>query len=248
MTSVEHASWLDREPGRVRDLLAHLDATQSEIHHSARDGDLKLVGKYHVFGAAGDFLGAFDVDICFPSGFPENEPILKETGGRLPRIPDRHVGKDGIACVMVPGEWVLRRGPEAADALAYFEGPLRDFFLSQLSFEETGQWPFGQRSHSTDGVAEFLREYFEIPPQGNVLQIVRSLLNRDAPRRSLCPCGSRKPAIKCHRDQIIHAKAMLATSQIRGWLSMLEQGSTTSSRAPKGFVRRISRVPFPSRR
>ena len=79
----------------------------------------------------------FDVKIIVSDRYPRKEPVVFETASMIPRDIDRHiVNEDGACCVTVWEEWLA----EANDLsfAAYLRGPLREFFLSQYWFEETG--------------------------------------------------------------------------------------------------------------
>lgn len=44
-------------------------------------------------------------------------------------------------------------------AESYLDGPVRNYFVAQLSYEQTGKWPFGEWQHGKPGL---LQAYGEV--------------------------------------------------------------------------------------
>jgi len=131
-----------------------LNFSQPKLEFFEKDGNYLAVGTYclndgpHADGA----IEEFDVLIAADKTYPSSEPVLQEKAGRFPREIDRHIYSNGACCTCVWAEW-LEISDDTSFA-AFCSGPVRDFFLSQLYYEQEGDWPFGERKHGPEGLAE----------------------------------------------------------------------------------------------
>src|SRR5206468_2732231 len=127
------------------------------LHVYEEEGGVVVRGTLPVEVDGGGVAERFHLEVVFPTDYPKGVPVVKEPRGRIPRCDDRHMGPDGSACLFVPEEYKLRH-PQGQRFVDFLAGPVRDYFLSQLYFERTGRWPFGQRPHRQPGRLEFYRE------------------------------------------------------------------------------------------
>lgn len=111
-------------------------------------------GTYSVHdGPHGDGpLARFQVFIIFSKSYPEEEPVVMETAGDIERFADRHMYANGACCTCVWEEWLAMASDTSLKG--FCEGPLHNFFLGQVIFDRTGEWPFGERAHGSDGIIE----------------------------------------------------------------------------------------------
>lgn len=125
-----------------------------------------------------------------------------EIGGRIPRIPDRHINFNGSACVALPEDIIVATGGAAMALSAFLDGPVRSYFLAQAVFEREGRWPFGERAHGDEGRREF---YFELLGTRDLEVAARYLTVLAASRihrQWFCPCGRREKVRRCHGDEL----------------------------------------------
>ena len=176
-------------------------AHQPELAVTSSNHTVCLEGRFVVKSAEGPF-DAFDVWISVSAGFPVDEPEVYETGGRIPRVADRHVFEDsGACCLGVWEEWLLRAARHAP--AAFLTGPLHDFFLSQCWYESTGEWPFGDRSHGRLGILEAYCEILGIDLDlGKARAYLRLLSKRSIKGHTKCPCASGRRLRDCHREKL----------------------------------------------
>ena len=176
--------------------------------NAAQDGsDFIIEGQYVLVENTGSInpagpITAFDIKIVTSNRYPVQEPEVFETSGRIPRSPDRHINDDGDCCVTVWEEWLAISDDKRF--AAFLNGPLREFFLAQYWFENTGKWPFGERSHGEKGLVEAFADVLKIQKnKQNVIYYLR-LLSQEWPKGHwLCPCGSGKRLRYCHRDDLM---------------------------------------------
>lgn len=144
-----------------------------------------------------------------------------ETGGRVPRIPARHINDGGSACVALPEDIVVATGGEPMALSAFLDGPVRSYFLAQAVFEREGRWPFGERGHGDEGRREF---YFELLGTGDLAVAARYLVVLAAPklhRQWFCPCGSGEKLRRCHGDHLAALRETVAPRTAQGLLKIL---------------------------
>jgi hypothetical protein len=166
----------------------------------------KISGKFVVassdHAAAEGAIDQFDVSIFVAKNFPRIEPVVFETGNRIPREVDRHCYTNGACCTGVWDEWLAKNERPTIDT--FLEGPVRNFFLSQMYFEIHGRWPFGERSHGDAGIREACVDMLGINnDQKLVLRYLRVLAGPWPKGHWQCPCGSSRQIRHCHRDELM---------------------------------------------
>ena len=186
----------------VEAMQSDLRNNQPNLHlHIHQNGRAEICGTYIVWSDEGKELDRYKIEIRLPGRYPKKLPIVREVGGRIPRIPDRHVTGDGTACVLMPED----RGrcfPEGAPFSKFLNGPLRDFFLSQAWFEQQGEWPFKQWKHGVEGIFEYYRELTGVMDTHAVIRYVRVLSYPRLKGHILCPCGSKSRLRDCCHEQV----------------------------------------------
>lgn len=164
-------------------------------------GKFLLLDDGKAFNPAGP-ISEFDVKIVVNHRYPDLEPKVFETGGRIPRCIDRHINSDGDCCVTVWEEWLVRTDDTSFSA--FLNGPVREFFLAQYWFERTGRWPFGERPHGEEGLLEAYADVLGIPNKKKDIIYYLKQLARPRPRGHWpCPCGSGELLRRCHWEKLI---------------------------------------------
>ena len=210
---------------------------QPKLHAGVSNADIRVQGTYLVFenGVVSNPAGPiseFEIDMVLPARYPHREPKVYEVGGRIPRKPDRHINSDGDCCITVWEHWLLT-APDHSFA-AFLDGPVNEFFLGQHSYESTGTWPFGERSHGQKGLVEAYADGLGIPHRKSSLNYYLRLLSQAWPKGHwLCPCGSGKRLRYCHRADLMHLHDRVPPRMAKLMLRRLasqEPGSTRSRR------------------
>lgn len=117
------------------------------------------------------------------------------------KIPERHIDSDhhGLCCLAPNTECQLILGKNYTLA-DFTEKLVKPFFVAQVIYENTGNWPFGDYKHYTEGLLEYyaLRLNISLDMVENALSILteKSKLQRN----ELCFCGSGKKFKNCHRN------------------------------------------------
>lgn len=181
---------------------------QPELSVSRTEELIILEGHFLVYGpdgpvdTPGGVFDSFKIQAGVTTGFPIEEPVVFETGGRIPRTAERHIfPKDGNCCLGVWDEWLLTAPDRRFET--FLNGPMHDYFVSQAHFETNGTWPYGERSHGTQGVLESYAEILETPVDAKVIGNYLRLLSRQMIKgHAYCPCGSGKRLRDCHADDV----------------------------------------------
>lgn len=143
----------------------------------------------------------FEIELLVHSKFPKLEPILRETAGRIPREVDRHMYGNSRCCTCVWEEWLATSNQVSFSG--FVQGPMHNFFLSQLNFELHNEWPFGERSHGIDGFVESTSRIlgFRVDQSGALMHL-NAIVSKSTKGHWLCICGSGKKIRDCDGDHI----------------------------------------------
>ena len=171
---------------------------------------LRLVIKEDVAYVKGTLLVVnerYTIEILFPSDYPNTLPVVRETGGKIPRLLDRHVNENGTACVCVPDEWFIDR-PDSSFA-TFLKYLVHNYFLSQQHYEIHKKWPFDERKHGNEGKLDFYKEHFAADDLDVIKKYLEYLSQKTVKGHWYCPCGSGEKLKKCHNLKIRKMKEKL---------------------------------------
>jgi len=169
-------------------------ATYPDLHVVEGEQGIEVRGTFPVIHE-GAVLDRFQIEIGFPDTYPDEMPSVTETGGRIPRILDRHVfPKSGIACLQVPEEWLLMPNRSFRQ---FLEVPVRNYFLGQALVELGQPWPFGERGHGVNGLYQAYGEIIGETDPEKILRTITLLGAREIKGHRQCPCGSNKRLRDC---------------------------------------------------
>jgi hypothetical protein len=191
--------------GKNRQLLDRLEsdlkAKYADLRIVEEDGTVFLRGTFPV-GIDGRILDRYQIELEFPPDFPLRLPLVREMGGRIPRIADRHVHeKTGNACLAVDEDWMVRIGHEPT-VLEFLDGPVRNFFIGQSLVDAGESWPSGERPHGYPGLLEAYGEWFGTQEENEIARYLEYLSKGRIKGHWNCPCGSGKKLRQCHVDEI----------------------------------------------
>lgn len=193
--------WPDLFPAAYADVVGAL-ADQPLLRISESDGLIVIRGRFQVHADEG-VIDTFRIRILFPRNYPRGLPILFETGGRIPAIPDRHVNPgNGSACLYVPEEWLFRRRDDSFST--FLSVPVRNYFLGQLYYETHGRFPpTGEREHYGVGLIAAYADILGTKQDLKTLHYWLRILSAKASKGHwLCPCGSNDIIRNCCRQEV----------------------------------------------
>ena len=198
--------------------------------------DLRFVVENDIVYVRGSFavmfeaqvLDRYSVELQLARNHPTGLPVVRETGGRIPRHIDRHIlAADGTACVLIPDErW--RLWPVGSPLLRYLTGPLHSFFLAQTMVEEGQPWPFGQWAHGAKGIFQFYRELLKTSDLHVMTTYLDYLAAKKVKGHWSCPCGSGKKLRGCHFGQIQDLREKISRKDAARSLAVLRAAGTSA--------------------
>jgi hypothetical protein len=217
--------WFEREPAALAQLERTLRDRFPTLHAFIEGDKCEVRG---VFAAvAGD---NYQISIELPNSYPVSLSVVFETGGRVPRVIDRHVFADGSLCLGVPlALWIVLRGDFRIEAI--LDGPLRSWLIGNSLVEEGEPWPHGDRPHGAAGILEHLGELIGSSDPFVAGHFLLDFLLGNVRGHWSCPCGSGTIIRKCHRQAVDVLRAappsilMHAVDTIHKDLKRLEQAA-----------------------
>jgi len=169
----------------------------------------------------GKELALYQVEIVFPESYPEEIPVVREIGGKIPKISDRHFDYDGVACLFVRDEAYKFCAPGYSVA-QFIEGPVRQFFLGQVVFDATGKFP-AERKHGIDGILDFYEEIIGTRNMQTVIAFLEYLTHPGLKGHRECFCGSKKKIRNCHLGILQDLKSKIRQVDVQKSLKQLKQ-------------------------
>lgn len=182
--------WRKSRAQLLDEIRSELASGFPSLHLFEQQGvDPEVRGTFELKGEDGSVLDTFLIRIQIPKNYPQELPLVWEVGGRIPCLTDRHIEPDGKACVLLPDErW--RAFPLGAPFSAYLREPLHNFFLSQIAFELTGEWPFGEWGHGGQGIVQYYQVMLGTQDLLAIALFLESLSKGKFEPFHPCPCRS----------------------------------------------------------
>lgn len=214
--------WFQRSPTALEEVRDALRSKFPSLWLSIDGSTVKLRGALPLVDPlTGSEFDRYEIVVELPRDYPRSVPTVRETGGRIPWVPERH-NTDGAACLFVP-EDRGRSWPEGADISAFLRGPVTQFFFGQSYYEQHGRWPFGERSHGTVGRYEFYAEACGSEDPEIVVGFMRMVAAKDPKGHWLCYCGSGLRMRACHFQTLWEFRRVVAQKTAHHALDQLAQ-------------------------
>jgi len=213
-----------RYPDRLNALRLSIGVEYPSLHINIDNSRIFLRGALFIFDQpTGEEIDHYEIEIELPENYPKSIPIVREIGGRLPKIADRHFNSAcGEACLFLPDER-FKYYPEGTSISDFIKSPVTQFFVSQTYYELTHQWPFGQRSHGTLGIEEFYKELLHTNNPKVVLTFLEFLSRKEVKGHHQCYCRSGKKIKNCHLSKMVDARLKIDRITAQGSLSKYKE-------------------------
>ena len=204
--------WYKRDPDRYAREKQRVQERYPELRFYEDEPLILIHGAFPVLDKHGETLDRYRIEILVPPSFPENLPIVFEVGERIPRHLDRHiVNQKGQCCLETEVDFRARHGADY-NLVDFLDGPVRSFFADQSHFEETGEWPHGERSHGSEGMFESYEEILGTTDREAICRWVYYLAQQEVNLDYDCPCGSGLPIRNCHQEQFARLRDRIPSS------------------------------------
>lgn len=232
----------DEVKSLLRDVRDALYVDQPFLDISIKDEAVVVEGVYLLLAKLPAYrdrgpLAEHRIRIEVPADYPLTEPKVTMLDDSIPKRDTFHCSPTGVCCITVFETWMVTQ--EYPTIGAFVEGPLRNFFLSQLLRQKGEAWPFDEWDHGADGwidaVAEFMGCRARKTEVQNVLtqRISNDLLDMDAP----CPCGAGLTATQCCGATLEKFWSQVSPETAETWLRRLID--LTPMPSPREIQKRI---------
>jgi len=142
----------------------------------------------------------YHVEMRVPAGFPDAEPMVRETGRRIPS--SYHKLKHGYLCLGTPTQirMTLRRSPTLPTFVDLFVIP---YLFGHSFYERHGKVPYGELAHGAPGIRQHLCDLFNVTSSKQPEKFLRVAgLKMRVANKHPCPCGSGRRLGQCHNRRV----------------------------------------------
>lgn len=146
----------------------------------------------------GEVEDTFNLEIEIPPRFPEEVPIVTETGARIPRELDCHVNNNGTLCLGSPLRLrqLLADDPTLTGFAANCLVPY--LFAQSQRLTGTGGFAFGELAHGVPGMLDDYIALFGVKEYRQAVEVLRRLgMKKRRANKLPCPCGCHKRLGRC---------------------------------------------------
>lgn len=205
---------------RVARVQQAVDTHQPELAVTTTQDIIILEGPFVISGPLGP-IDSYQVKVYVSADFPWEEPIVFETGNRIPKIVDRHIfPKHGNCCLGIWEEWLLTL--PSCNFANFLTIIMHDYFVSQTYFEAHGEWPFGERSHGDAGVLESFASLLGTEEDlTTVIRYLKLISKKEIKGHNICPCGCGRRLRLCQRAEVDELKKRIPLAIARRMLKRI---------------------------
>lgn len=162
----------------------------------------------------------YSIEIELLNDYPESVPLVRETGGRIKHIAERHIYTNGNCCLFVAEE-TWKYYPKGTTIIDFINKIVTAHFINQTHFELTGKWLWGERSHGIDGILEFYEEELKTNNLILIYKFIEHLAKVVVKKHWACYCGSKKKFQNCHYRQLLEYRKKIKPEIARKSLSLI---------------------------
>jgi hypothetical protein len=182
----------------------------SSQYESAKEKFPKLlqperVGEHWVINGAIDVIDdegspwdTFDIRIFVPQNFPEQLPMLQETGNRIPKESKWH---NSLACCLSTNATIYFKLGDDITLLNWLIKFAHPFLANYVYKREKGEYASGEFAHETPGIIQGYENLFGLSGVNAVFEKLKMLCSvLHLGRNDKCFCGSGKKFKKCYQN------------------------------------------------
>ena len=155
--------------------------------------DLKLEGKFDFTGESkkyGKITDCYHLKILIPLTFPNEIPVIYETGGRIPRNQKYHINSDGSLCLGSRLRILLEISKNLSFTNFISNCLVPYLFAVSYKLSHGGKFVFGELKHGPDGELEDYIQLFGLKTKQQAQLTLKYLgMKKRKANKLLCPCG-----------------------------------------------------------
>jgi hypothetical protein len=204
-------------------------------------------GTYSIQAKGGHGEIEYGITLWTPPNYPKLPPVLFGNDPKLPmKNIDRHIPRDGQACLAVNGE-IEMHWPPGSNLVDFIEKLVAPFLAWQAYYDAYVCPPsWGGRSHGDEGIIEFYADILRMNSDKTIIGFMKMLARKKHPKgHEICPCGSGKKLRDCHQNLLKETYSILNPKKVRLDLSNLEAKQSKSIRQGEYYSSRFLRTIVP---
>lgn len=192
--------WHKQNPELYKAEMSTVRRRFPDVSIEEKPGCVHLEGLFPIMTNSGSILRQYRLHVVFPHNYPKWIPDTFLLEQNIERIPDRHIDRDGRACLCLPHEIIeILKGEIRFET--YFDLLLKPWLFGQMYYDEHGHWPGTTREHGKEGIIQGFSELLGIENKYVVEQFAKLLVRKNkAKGHEPCPCGSGLKLRYCHSD------------------------------------------------
>jgi hypothetical protein len=171
------------------------------LYRIIKDGKEILKGVVPIVDKYDKHWEDYEIEIHASENFPNEFPMLFETGGKIPKIADWHVYEDSHSCCVKVKPEELIRCKNGITVIEFINEEVKPYLFNQTHRRVEGFYVNGEYSHGIKGIYEF---YSKTLNTGDDIRKTIALMsfvagNTKPNRTNLCFCNSGIKFRHCHR-------------------------------------------------
>jgi hypothetical protein len=171
----------------------------------------------------------YGIVLVLPRNYPKFPPVMFCNDPKLPiNNIDRHIIKDGRACLCVQAE-ISMRWPPGSKIVEFLDSLVAPFLAWQTYYEAFRKPPpWGGRTHYGSGILEFYAELLNRSVDSSIEGFMRLLARKNQPKgHELCPCNSGERLRNCHKDLLYKTRQKVAWQDVKQDLNIFLRANNT---------------------
>jgi len=214
-------SWQKRNPDLYAKEMSVVRSRFPDVSIEDSKGPVHLEGLFPVRTKSGSILRQYRLLVVFPPNYPDWIPDSFMLEPSVEHIVERHIEKNGRACLCLPHEIPSILTGEIRFE-AYFDHLLTPWLIGQAYYDEHDRWPWPTREHGKDGILQGFSDLLDIKDFNVVERYARLLIRKNpAKGHELCPCGSERKLRDCHSDLYHQCRECLPKEAINLYRKLL---------------------------
>lgn len=216
--------WFELDPSLFQELKSTIEKKYQTLHVSIEDSIVYIKGTLILYSNDGREIDHYSIEIKITENYPNSVPTVKEVGGRIPRVADRHINpEDGSACLFLPDER-YKCYPSGSTIVDFIEAPVKSFFLWQTDFDlNSNKSSFGARGHGSSGIYEFYCEELKTKDIYVIKRFLDYITAKKIKKHWKCYCGSGKELRYCHINKLVDLRAKILRNDAKHSLVEIEK-------------------------
>jgi hypothetical protein len=215
--------WHIKNKGLFDSFKSEINKNYPTLFVSIADNLVYIKGTIRIKDDKNIVLDSFQIEIKVPYNFPQEIPEVRETGNRIPTIPDRHFEQDGKACLCFRDAIFLYWNEEST-ILDFMKKLVEPFFVWQIEYEVSDGKNINKAyAHGMDGAFQFYKEILNTDDIKAVYKFVEYLTKKKVKGHWNCYCGNGRKMRDCHFELMKNYKQKIRAKDAKKTLDGFNQ-------------------------